>query len=439
MTNSARRTAEPEPTRRATQILALFVLASSLVFLAGMAVLTGTRCTTIFGYGSSLSLPEMVLSAGSALAFALLGALIIAYQPDNRIGWLCGAVGVTFALAQFAGTYANCAISGDAVLPAVPSMAWLAYLAFPAAILMMFSLLPFLFPDGRFFSPAWRWLALITVTMAAASVLLTVVVQGLMVHSATGTNYAVDNSFGVLPASFGPLLQNLMLLALVAASLTGIASLVVRVRRSQGVMRQQLKLLLYFLAVAISIQLAVELYGALVDEAIFSTWIYWLVVALPFWGFPAMIGVAVFKYRLYDIDIVIRKTLVYAVLTGLLALVYFGSVILLQGLFSRLAGVEQSTLAVVISTLAIAALFTPLRRRIQDAIDRRFFRKKYDAQQVLARFAQTARDETDLDALLAELARVVDETLQPEHVSVWLRKQEAPKSATASSGLTERR
>jgi hypothetical protein len=111
------------------------------------------------------------------------------------------------------------------------------------------------------------------------------------------------------------------------------------------------------------------------------------------------------------------------VLTGLLALVYFGSVIVLQGLISRLAGVEQSTPAVAVSTLAIAALFTPLRRRIQDWIDRRFYRKKYDAQQVLAQFAQTTHDETDLDALLAELVHGVQETLQPEHVSVWLHKK----------------
>lgn len=139
---------------------------------------------------------------------------------------------------------------------------------------------------------------------------------------------------------------------------------------------------------------------------------------------PVSIGIAMVRGQLWDVEVVIRKTLVYAMLTGLLALVYFGCVVLLQQVFGRLTGVEQSPLAIVGSTLLIAALFTPLRQRIQEWIDRRFFRRKYDTQQVLARFALTARDETDLDLLLAKLVRVVQETMQPDQVSVSLRHKE---------------
>jgi hypothetical protein len=139
---------------------------------------------------------------------------------------------------------------------------------------------------------------------------------------------------------------------------------------------------------------------------------------------PLAFAIAILSSHLWDIDIIIHKTLVYTVLTALLALIYFSCVVLLQRLVGAVTGAGQSPLAVVISTLVIAALFTPLRRRIQDVIDRRFYRKKYDAQQVLTQFALTARDETDLDALTAELVRVVQETMQPKQVSVWLRAPE---------------
>jgi hypothetical protein len=146
---------------------------------------------------------------------------------------------------------------------------------------------------------------------------------------------------------------------------------------------------------------------------------------------PAAIGVAILRYRLYDIDLIIRKTLVYALLSGLLALVYFGLVVLLQSVFDSFTG-QQSPIVIVISTLVIAALFVPLRRRVQAVIDRRFFRKKYDAQQVLAQFAQTARDETDMEALTAELMRVVQETMQPTAVDLWFTKKRAPERSSAA-------
>jgi hypothetical protein len=142
--------------------------------------------------------------------------------------------------------------------------------------------------------------------------------------------------------------------------------------------------------------------------------------SLAFFVIGLGLAIAVLRYRLYDIDVIIRKTLVYAVLTAVLALVYFGTVIVLQTLFGSLTG-RQSPVVIVISTLVIAALFTPLRGRVQSVIDRRFFRQKYDAEQVLARFAQTARDEVELEALTAELVQVVEETMRPERVGVWLR------------------
>ena len=136
--------------------------------------------------------------------------------------------------------------------------------------------------------------------------------------------------------------------------------------------------------------------------------------------FPISVVIAMIRYRLWDVDLIVRRTLVYALLTGLLALVYFGSVTLLSSLFTAVSG-EQSALTVVIATLGIAALFNPLRHRLQTAVDRRFFRQKYDAQQVLARFAQTARDEVSLEALTAELTRVIQETIQPEQAAIWIK------------------
>ena len=215
--------------------------------------------------------------------------------------------------------------------------------------------------------------------------------------------------------------------------LGGVAAQIYRfLRVSTPVERQQTRWVLFGLGVIAVSMLSILAYTCITGDPTIGTtadpdlprrFIFLVMLNLIFEVIFLSIGLAILRSNLFDIDVIIRKTLIYTAVTALLALVYFGGVVLLQRLFSALTGVAQSPLAVVVSTLAIAALFTPLRRRIQDGIDRRFFRKKYDAQQVLAQFAQTARDETDLDTLTTELARVVQETLQPERVSVWLRKQ----------------
>ncbi len=175
----------------------------------------------------------------------------------------------------------------------------------------------------------------------------------------------------------------------------------------------------FIISTVIYLLLPIEQVGAV--TSVIADLIYFL-VNLSFLLFPLSIGIAIVRYRLWDIDIIIRKTLTYAIVVALLAIVYFGSVILLQQLFAQMIG-QRNEFITVLSTLAIAALFVPLRNKIQDLIDRRFYRKKYDAQKVLQDFAKTVRDETDLEKLTARLMQVVDETMQPKSVSVWLKKE----------------
>ena len=239
-----------------------------------------------------------------------------------------------------------------------------------------------------------------------------------------GASLPLDNPFGIaqLPAWWYPFFHGASLLSIIFLSMAGVLSMILRLKRSTGDERQQMKWLAYFLATAVTIQLLVfELPGNLFYPQIFRTIWYTLILLAVFWGFPLVIGLAIFKYRLYAIDLIIRRTLAYGLLTAILAVTFLGSVIVLQSLFATATG-QQSPVIIVISTLLIAALFNPLRLRVQGWIDRRFFRRKYDAAQTLAAFAATARDEVDLDRLTQELVQVMQETMQPAHVSVWLKK-----------------
>jgi hypothetical protein len=229
-----------------------------------------------------------------------------------------------------------------------------------------------------------------------------------------GTNSAV-----------GPLESVLYALGIVAA-----ASLFGRMRRARGVQRQQLKWFAYATVVLVG---GVVL-GFTVSEATGVQWlgeIGFVLRMVGLTGLPIAIGIAVLRYRLYNIDRIINRTLVYGSLTATLLALYFGGIVVLQRIFVLLTG-EKSTVAVVASTLLIAALFTPLRRRIQSGIDRRFYRRKYDARKTLEAFSLTLRDETDLEALSGDLVGVVRETMQPAHVSLWLRPDTPLKGEQAN-------
>jgi hypothetical protein len=357
-----------------------------------------------------------VLGFGVALpvVFSVPAALIIARQPTNRVGWLLMLVGLT-PVAPLNTMVAALPSPPAALTPGIFLLVWFDAWSWIPLIFPIF-LIPLNFPTGRPPTPRWNWVNWLALVMWLVFIMLTPFIDTVSPNSGA---WSLPNPIGFIPAAAvnGPfmIVWGAGLLTLVTAS---VASLFVRYRRAQSRERQQIAWLLYagawFLVVYAS--------GLLFNSSGQVSGLENLLFVLSILTIPVAIAIAILRYNLYDINVIIRKTLIYAALTALLALVYFGSVVLLQRLFGALTGVAQSPLAVVVSTLAIAALFTPLRRRIQDWIDRRFYRKKYDAQQVLAAFAVTARDETDLDALLAELARVVQETLQPERVSVWLRK-----------------
>ena len=344
--------------------------------------------------------------------FGVTGALILSNQPRHTVGRLMMLEGTLIFAWPVTKYYESLAAP-----PAQPSVlfllglwfanwSWL-WLIFPLLFVILY------FPTGRLPSPRWRWVR----TLGLGLVVYFMVVSALLPElNAPGEPppWTVPNPIGVVSLAFSMPVWIALLLTTVVAS---VASLFVRFRRADPVERSQLKWLLYAGGVFLIVYAGAGFASNLSGNDLFEIALFLSILSLP-----AAIAIAILRYRLYDINVVIRKTLVYTAVTALLALVYFGSVVLLQRLVSALTGIEQSPLAVVVSTLAIAALFTPLRRRIQDAVDRRFYRKKYDAQQVLAQFALTARDETDLDALTAELAQVVQETLQPEQVSVWLRR-----------------
>jgi hypothetical protein len=364
------------------------------------------------GPGGGNPVEDAIVAVGFGM-FALVGALLVARRPGNLIGWILSVTSLV-VLASALETYAAYVMTTRgrpdwlAVVGAwVNSWYWFVFLA------LVFVYLPLLFPDGRL--PSRRWLP---VAVVSGIGLVSMVVLGALVDTlrGQGIDYRIDNPIGIEGLAH---VENLPVIWVfggffVLGSLGAVASLAVRFRRSGGIERQQLKWFL-FAAAPVPIAPFLDSLSGIIGALAFT----WVLL-----GLPVAIGVAVLKHRLYDIDLVINRTLVYGSLTAMLALVYFGGVAGLQRLLSPLLG-EGNGFAVVASTLLIAALFGPLRRRVQGFIDRRFYRNKYDARKTLESFSAKLRGASDLDGLNEELLAVVGETVQPSHAALWLRGPDA--------------
>jgi len=346
------------------------------------------------------------------ISFSIIGAILASRLPANVLGWLFCAAACIAAVAHVSAEYAIYALlARPNPLPAGVALAWLSswvWILFIGCIVLSF----LLFPDGRLPGRRWRWLAWFSALLISVATLWKAFSPGVM--NGIGS---IHNPLGIegLPSAYKPVQTIVFVLLFVVTVWT----FVLRLRRARGIERQQIKWPAYTAVMAAG--------GSVLQYTISGAmglrWLEWagyVISITALIGFPISLGIAIVRYRLYEIDILINRTLVYGSLTAALVALYFGGIVVMQRFFVLLTG-QKSTLAVVASTLLIAALFTPLRRRIQGFIDRSFYRNKYDARKTLEAFSAQLRDETDLDALSDDLVGVVRETMQPAHVSLWLR------------------
>ena len=359
------------------------------------------------------------------LAFPIVGTLIAARRPENPMGWISLSVGlfwILIGLKEASDAYAVARVGSEwssFTFDALIQWLWVP----PVGLLGIYMIL--LFPDGKLPSRRWRPFAWFAGTVMALICVLFIFVPGPLVDH-EGAQNPLGLEWLAWVADVGIFIILLLPLCILASAL----SLILRYRRSEGEVREQIKWLAFaacFIGVTYTSSLLVRILfepESLNTEAADPLWLTLVDILnqLSYAGVPVAIGFAVLKYRLYDIDIIINRTLVYGSLTLMLALVYFGGVTATQALLQTLTGQQKlPQLAIVASTLVIAALFNPLRRLIQSFIDRHFYRRKYDAAKTLDTFSARLRDETDLLTLGEELISVVRETMQPEHVSLWLR------------------
>ena len=350
--------------------------------------------------------------------FGVVGFVVAWRKPRNPLGWCLLGLAVAGALSEAGSFYA---IAGYRVRHGTLPLGWVAMLAQPgwALAVVLIGLAVLIFPDGTLPSPRLRWvlwlyLAMGLVWMGSAYVITINAIVRHDIHVDSGGNLlALDN--GAASPSWWTALQNVLIVVLALSLLLSLAGQVVSYRRSSGERRQQLKWLIGGFAaapgrpgLALALGTATGLWGVVGHAGI-----------LAIFAIPVSMGVAILKYRLYDIDRVLSRTLAYAIVTGLLIGVYAGLVLLAQQVLRF-----SSPVAVAASTLAAAALFNPVRRRVQHAVDRRFNRARYDADQTVAAFAARLQDAVDLDAVRDDLAGVVQAALEPAHLALWTAPRE---------------
>src|SRR5688500_13396722 len=413
---------------------AAFFLAWSLaglsvaMFVASVPLLVLARSAHIpSGWEATLTVGDL-LGGVIFLIFPLVGALIATRRPRNAIGWILLAEGLLWMFLGMTDYYGLYGVARPGSVPFPVGVAAVNNFMWVLAVGLLGTYVFLLFPDGRLPSRRWRPLAWLSGTVIVlVSILVGLTPGGLQNLGGIRNPYALEGYPWLETVAY------IVLPLLPLCMLASVISLVMRYRRSRGEERQQIKWIAF----------AASFVGLLYLIAMACAFIFpsgaWFQAGSPLWldllGYAALssftlvpiaIGYAVLRYRLYEIDIIINRTLVYGSLTVTLVLVYFGSVVGLQYILRALTG-QESQLAIVGSTLTIAALFNPLHQRIQASIDRLFYRRKYDEAKTLDEFSSKLRDETDLDALNSDLVKVVRDTMQPQHVTLWLREPKEPR------------
>src|SRR5215204_4212998 len=404
----------------------LWVLSIALTALALLLL------ALILSHPHTHTFDDWLGSTLNAVFYSSVGAIVASRRPENLVGWLLCLWALSESISHFSAQYAIYALlARPDSLPAGEAFAWVSsWLVFITIGFSVLSIL--LFPTGRPPSRRWRWVTWLTVAFIFVGA-----ISGAFSSGPVEGLGPIRNPLGIEGFSniYNSILLNMAALVLVVAAAL---SVFVRLHRATGIERQQIKWFAYATAAAVMGLVPAEIIPDVIDVPLWFERIGNAIFLLVIPAIPISMGIAILRYRLYDIDIIINRTLVYGTLTAILAGIYFGGVTATQALFRALTGQEKlPQIAVVASTLVIAALFNPLRRRIQSFIDRSFYRSKYDAAKTLEGFSEKLRNETDLDALSDDLTRVVSETMQPAHVSVWLHSDAALKDKKKRAAIRE--